>query len=71
MTISSDPNHATLLEYVIEFADDKPPKSAETTAISDQHAIDMMKKEYSTLRWRMYRKGGDTHEIYRHTPRPN
>ena len=71
MTISSDPNHATLLEYVIVFADDKPPKTAEATAISDQHAIDLMKKEYSDHCWRMYRKGGDRHEIYRHTPKPN
>ena len=70
MTISSDPYRATLLDYVVEFADDEPPKTAETTAISDQHAVDMMKKEYSNLCWKIYRKGSGR-AIYEHFPRAN
>jgi len=70
MTISSDPYRATLLDYVVEFADDEPPKTAETTAISDQHAVDMMKQEYSNFCWKIHRKGIDR-VIYQHTPPAN
>ena len=57
MMINPDPGKAMMQDYVLVFADDAPPKQTEVTAISDEHAIDLLQKEYPNLGWTLYRSG--------------
>lgn len=67
-----DPRHVTLREYVLVFADNQPPKEHAFSAISDEHAMGLMQKEYpgSKLRWTIYRiEGEDRKAIYSYPER--
>ena len=57
MLPSPDPRTATMHEYVVVFEDNQPPKQTEMTALSDEHAVQLLKKEYSTVGWSLYRAG--------------
>ena len=52
-----DPMPASMPDYVVVFADSEPPKQSSMTAISDEHAVDLLKKEYATVGWTLYREG--------------
>jgi hypothetical protein len=68
MLPTPDPTHATLQEYVIIFDDDAPPKKCDLSALSDQHAVDLLEKEYPAFQWKLYRSGGQS-PIFTHRPK--
>jgi len=57
MLPAPDPRPATMPDYVVVFSDDAPPKQSSMTAISDEHAVQLLKKEYATVGWTLYRAG--------------
>jgi hypothetical protein len=57
------------LDYIVVFEDDAPPKQCEISAISDQHAVDLVKKEYPGFEWKLYRSG-NRGAIHAHAPEP-
>ncbi len=54
-----------LQEYVLEFADNEAPKFHRFSAISDEHAVQMMKQQFRGYSSTLYRLAGDErHEVY-------
>src|SRR5438552_7478919 len=58
MITAPDPSRAILLDYLLIFHDDAPPKQTELCAISDEHAVQLLRKEYRAVPWTLYRKPG-------------
>jgi hypothetical protein len=46
--------HVHMPDYVLVFRDDRPPKEHAFTAISDDAAMDLMRKQYPRLAWALY-----------------
>src|SRR5690348_13124805 len=51
--------HEHMPSYVIVFADDRPPKQCAFSAISDEAAVELMRKQYPRLAWTLYHAGAD------------
>jgi hypothetical protein len=48
------PSHVHMPEYVLVFQDDQPPKEHTFTAISDDAAAELMRKQYPRFTWALY-----------------
>lgn len=57
-TQPNHPDRADLRQYVLVFSDDRAPPEYEFTAISDEHATDLMRKQYPAFEWTLYRPAG-------------
>ena len=49
--------HIHMPDYVLVFRDNRPPKEHAFTAISDDAAKDLMRKQYPGLAWSLYHVG--------------
>ena len=47
-------SHAHMPQYVLVFDDDGPPKEHAFTAISDDAAAELMRKQYPRFAWALY-----------------
>jgi hypothetical protein len=68
MFTGPDPTRMPFHDYLIVFEDDAPPKQCEVIAISDEHAVERLKKEYPGFEWKLYRSGSDQ-AIHAHAPK--
>jgi hypothetical protein len=59
-------------EYVVVFRDDRPPKECAFTAISDDAAQELMRKQYPGFAWSLYHVDGHDHRelFYSYAGRP-
>ena len=63
-----DPTKALLLDYVVVFKDDTPPKEAQFRALSDDHATGLMQKQYPAFEWKLFRVArGQRQEVCSHS----
>ena len=51
-------SHINLPRYVLVFRDDQPPGEHAFAAISDEAAVDLMRKQYPRFRWELYHVDG-------------
>jgi hypothetical protein len=47
-------SHVAMPEYLLVFRDDGPPKEHAFTAISDDAAAELMRKQYPRFAWSLY-----------------
>ena len=50
----NEASHAHMPQYVLVFSDDRPPKEHAFTAISDDAAKDLMRKQYPRFKWALW-----------------
>ena len=65
-------SHAHMPEYVLVFRDDRPPKEHAFTAISDDAAVELMRKQYPRYAWSLYHveERGQRDRFYSHRGEP-
>lgn len=51
---TGEASHIDLPQYVLVFRDDLPPGEHAFAAISDDAAVDMMRKQYPRFTWALY-----------------
>ena len=52
-------DHVDMPDYVLVYKENNQPQEHSFTAISDDQALGLMQKQYSTVKWKLYRTEGE------------